>query len=397
MVAMKMPMTLYGDIPETLKTKSFLPLAHNMWPIIQKYGWDYSRDAMDKVFKDYYNLVKVRLDEAILTAKSIINGKINRPDRVLTYFFFPVVFCIRGDLQSGTTKLLFGESCDTTFILLDDFNEGTIGLMFNCHMEDGVPVDWWLVDPENEGGVLERRHLKLGFKLKELPAKISPLYKSGQRIIDVLRDIRNERTPQWSTSSYHVCLCWMSEACNLGIEINNHESFAGVFDALTAKSRWKLFDNYVSLVPWPPLIPTFLQLGRGSFTSRLAGLFCEDYLYLQGIAGGDYWIPWMKEVIPEIYDMALRERLEERGVKYPISILNCKLPNLLDKAVYKQSDFKWEYPEGKRILAEDLGLSVEEILEGLYLDVTHETLATIPITSKDILSHGLGRNTKVFK
>ncbi|MHA1649533.1 MAG: hypothetical protein ACTSYB_05010 [Candidatus Helarchaeota archaeon] len=387
--------TNYGDIPDTLRTKAFLPLARNMWPIIKKYGWDYSRDTMKKVFENYYNLVKVRLDEAILTAQDIIAGKLKRPDRVLTYFFFPVVFCIRTDLQQGTTKLLFGESTDTTFILLDDFEEGKIGLMFNCHMEDGVPVDWWLIDEENQGEILERRHIKLGLKLRDLPIRISPLFKSGQRVIEVLRDIRNERTPQWYQSTYHVCLCWMSEACNLGVEISNHESFAGVYDALTAKTRWNLFDNYVSLVPWPPLIPTFLHLGRGGFTKRLAGLFCEDFLYLQGL--GDYWITWMKGTIPEIYEITLRERLEEQGVYFPIQTINCELPNLLDPKIYEKSDFSWKYPEGNKILAKDLGFSVEEALQGIYLNVTHETPPTKPVTPENILSHGIGRNTKVIK
>jgi len=386
---------MFGDIPDTLKTKPFLPLAHNMWPIIQTHGWEYSRDAMDKVFKNYYNLAKVRLDEAILTARDVINRKLERPDRILTFFFFPVVFCCRTDLEQGTSKLLFGESTDTTFILLDDFSEGKIGLLFNCHMEDGIPVDWWLVDEENEGEVLERRHIKLGFKLKDIPVKISSLAKSGERIIEVLKDIRNERTPQWSMSTYHVCLCWMSAACNLGVEISNHESFVGVFDALTAKSNWHLFDNYVSLVPWPPLIPTFLLLGRKGFLSRLAGLMCEDYLYLQGL--GDYWIQWMTETIPEIYDITLRQRLEESGVPFPIQTANCQLPNLLDEATYERSDFNWVYPPGNNIRSEDFGFSVEETLQGVYLDVNMETDPNKKITSDNILSQGIGRATKIFK
>ena len=366
-----------------------------MWPIIRTHGWEYSKDAMDRVFKNYYNIAKIRLDEAILTAKDIINEKLCRPDRILTYYFFPCVMCILSNLQQGTTKLLFGESTDTTFILLNDFSEGQIGLMFNCHMEDGIPVDWWLVDEQNEGEVLERRHIRQGYKLKELPTRVSPMYKCGERVIEVLKDTRNERTPQWSTSTYHVCLCWMSEACNLGVEVSNHESFAGVFDALTARDKWHLFDNYVSLVPWPPLIPVFLNLGRASFIKHLAGLFCEDHFYLQGL--GDYWINWMKHDIPEIYELTMRQRLEEKGIEYPINTVNCALPNLLDKKFYEKSEFSWSYPAGNKILSENFGFSVEEVLQGVYLDITHETLATKPVALENILSRGIGRNTKVYK
>lgn len=237
--------------------------------------------------------------------------------------------------------------------------------------------------------------MKLGYKLKDLPVKISPLYQCGERVIDVLKDIRNERTPQWSASMYHVCLCWMSAACNLGVEISNHESFTGVFDAITAKTNWRLFDNYVALVPWPPLIPTFLLLGRKGFLSRLAGLMCEDYLYLQGL--GDYWIQWMTETIPEIYEITLRQRLEENGVPFPIQTADCKLPNLSDKTIYEKSEFFWNYPPGNLIRSEDLGLSVEETLQGVYLNVNMETDPADQLTQDHILSQGIGRATKIFK
>jgi hypothetical protein len=122
---------------------------------------------------------------------------------------------------------------------------------------------------------------------------------------------------------------------------------------------------------------------------------CEDYLYLQGL--GDYWIQWMTETIPEIYDITLRQRLEESGVPFPIQTANCQLPNLLDEATYERSDFNWVYPPGNNIRSEDFGFSVEETLQGVYLDVNMETDPNKKITSDNILSQGIGRATKIFK
>ena len=238
--------TTYGDIPDTLRTKKFLPISFNMWPIIKNFGWDYSKKAMDLVFDQYYYLARERLDEAIFTAKEIIDGKIKNPEKIFTFFFFPVVFGIRTDLQVGTTKLLYGSSTDSTFILIDDFT-GEIGTFFNCHMESGIPVDWFMVRRDDE--LLDRRHIKLGYKLKDIPKHFNTLSKSGQKIIDVLKDIRNERAPQWKNSTYHVVMVWMSAACNLGIEISNYESIANIYDGISAPRIWGLHDVYFEYVP----------------------------------------------------------------------------------------------------------------------------------------------------
>jgi len=119
-----------------------------MWPVIRDFGWEYSKKAMNIIFDNYYYITKECLDEAVFTAQEIMKGKISEPDKIFTFFFFPIVFCIRSDLQTGTTKLLYGESTDTTFILIDDFT-GEIGTFFNCHMENGIPVDWYMVNRED--------------------------------------------------------------------------------------------------------------------------------------------------------------------------------------------------------------------------------------------------------
>ncbi|MHA1310683.1 MAG: hypothetical protein ACTSQO_07105 [Candidatus Helarchaeota archaeon] len=384
--------TYYGDIPDSLRTKRFLPLSFNMWPIIRDFGWNYSKNAMELVFDKYYYLARERLDEAIYTAKEIINGKINDPEKVFTFFFFPVVFGIRSDLQIGTTKLLYGDSTDSTFILINDFT-GEIGTFFNCHMESGIPVDWFMIQKDDE--ILNRRHIKLGYKLKDIPNKYKTLRKSGQKIIDVLKDIRNERTPQWANSTYHVVLVWMSAACNLGIEISNYESIANIYDGITAPRIWGLPDAYFEYVPYPPFIQTLLISPRFNFTVILAGLSAGHNLYIQGL--GDFWINWLKSDLPEIYESALINKFEKNGLVTPYQTLNCQIADLNSKEIWMTSKFEPSYPKGERIFSQSLGMSTDEVLHGVYLDINKDTPPDYKITKDDILSLGIGRSTKFIK
>ncbi|MBD3227893.1 MAG: hypothetical protein GF329_06865 [Candidatus Lokiarchaeota archaeon] len=381
--------TYYGDIPDSLRTKQFLPLSINMWPIIRDFGWEYSKKAMGIVFDRYYDIASKRLDEAVFTAKEILKGNLKNPDKIFTFFFFPVVFCIRSDLQMGTTKLLYGESTDTTFILIDDFT-GEIGTFFNCHMEDGIPLDYYMVNRNEE--LLDRRHIKLGYKLKDIPKKFGSLKKSGEKIIDILKDIRNERTPQWKDSAYHIVMVWMSAACNLGVEISNYEAIAGVYDGITSKRKWNLHDNYFEYVPYPPFIGTLLLSPRANFINIIAGLSAGSKLYIQGL--GDFWINWMKSDIPEIYETALVNKLEHEGLVVPYQTLNCQLADLNSKDTWEKSKFEPKYPEAKRIFSNDLGMSVEEVLQGVYIDLDNDTPPDHKITEKDIISTGIGRDTK---
>ena len=384
--------TNYGDIPDSLRTKKFLPLSFNMWPIIRDYGWEYSKKAMNIVFDRYYDIAKERLDEAIFTAKDIMNGKIHDSDKIFTFFFFPVVFCIRSDLQTGTTKLLYGESTDTTFILIDDFT-GEIGTFFNCHMESGIPVDWYMVNRDDE--ILDRRHLKLGYKLKDIPNHYKTLHQSGERIINVLKDIRNERTPHWNRSSYNVVMVWMSGACNLGVEISNYEAIAGVYDGITTKKNWGLPDTYFDYIPYPPFIETLLLSQRIKFISILTGLSSGNNLYIQGL--GDLWIDWLKKDIPEIYESALINKLEKNGLVTPHQSINCQVSNLKSKDTWRNSKFEPVYPNGNRIFSENLSISTEEVLHGVYLNIHNETPLNYKASDNDIISLGLGRSTKLLK
>ncbi|MHA1751784.1 MAG: hypothetical protein ACTSYZ_05385, partial [Candidatus Helarchaeota archaeon] len=127
----------------------------------------------------------------------------------------------------------------------------------------------------------------------------------------------------------------------------------------------------------------------------LAGLSAGHNLYIQGL--GDFWINWLKSDLPEIYESALINKLEKNGLVTPYQTLNCQIADLNSKEIWKTSKFEPSYPEGERIFSQSLGMSTDEVLHGVYLDINKDTPPDYKITKDDILSLGIGRSTKFIK
>ena len=68
-----------------------------------------------------------------------------------------------------------------------------------------------------------------------------------------------------------------------------------------------------------------------------------------------------------------------------------KYPNIKKKDLNIKFDKK--YPKGDKVKPDDLDLSFEEFIKGLYLDVDHTTPAK-KIDKSKIISIGVGRGTK---
>lgn len=386
-----MPYT-YGDIPDDIMTKVYTPLTKHLWKVHQVYGYSILKKMIIASVDYMYSEIRERLDNTINAAKDIIEGKIKEPHKVATYTLFPPVISIRGDLAQGTNKLLFGESTDTTFVVLNDADQGKIFFLLNAHSEDGIPVDWWLVKPDDE--LLDRRHLKLGYKIRDLPTKIKNLPDVGSKLEDVLRDVRNERAPQWATSTYLTAMVWGGAMANMLIERSSWEAFAGIWDGISAKKEYGMPDYFFCFVPWPPLINTMAVMGRKPFALRLAGLATGHQLYIQGLE--QVGIEWLTNNFPEIWSLSFKDQLLKVGIPPPSQTIDCKLPNTKDKKTYQESKFDWTFPNPKEFIQLDqLGVTFEEALQGVFTDITHDS--TGPFTHNNIVSLGLGQKTKVLK
>jgi len=378
----------YADIPDTVRTKPYFPLGRHTWAMFKKIGLSAYEKANEKLGEILYPTFKRRLDESIMVAKKTIEGKFSQPDKIFSYMLFPPVGAIRADLQQGTMKLLYGDSCDTTFVVADDMSS-EVKILLNAHLEDGIPIDWWVAGPDDE--LLDRRHLKYGFRIREAPKRIKNMTKMGLSLIDVLKDIRNERAPQFSLATYQTCVLWSSGMLNAIGEASNFEAMAFIHDGINAKNLG-LPDHYHCYCPWPPLVHTLVMMGRVGWTQRLCGLSTEHHLVIQPIEPES--LELLKKDFPEVIELWTQNQFVEEGIPTPAMTIGCKLPNFKDKKTYENELFEFKFPEGNRVFAENLGIPVEVMIRGLYLDITPETPLDAKINGSKILSKNWGLTTE---
>ncbi len=380
----------YGEIPDEIRFKPYMPLFANTWGLYQTFGWEVFHQFNVDSERGCYDFFETRFNESIATSEDVITGKLKLPEKILSYVLLLPNVAIRADLMQGTQKLFAGESVDLTYIILKHDTQEVFALL-NGHLEDGLPVDWWFVRPDEE--LLERRHMKIGYKLKEIPSRIKDLRKSSLRLMDVFRDIRNERTPQWSNAGYNVINAYETFALNLLYEPSSYESICQGYDGWAAKELFGLPDYAFALMPWPQMINAFLYQGRGEFANKLAGLTTLGHLYISPFEEKNREL--IIELHSHIYEWYETEKIG-KGVPYPVQTLNCEFPNIKNK---KDPDhrFEYKYPPGDWIKPANLGISGEELAKGVYLDVTHETSIDEKVDHSHIISIGIGRNTKFIE
>ncbi|MHA1265838.1 MAG: hypothetical protein ACTSRS_11450 [Candidatus Helarchaeota archaeon] len=380
----------YGEIPDTSATKRFLPIMRYVYNLFKGLGIEYLEGIVEKLTSDVlYDTFKLRLNASIEFAKAVIDGRVEDSTKTMTYAFFPPVITIRADLQQGTAKLLYGESNDISFVCLNDLSQ-EIFFVLNLHCEDGIPVDWWLAGPEEE--LLDRRHIRYGYKLRDIPKRTKNLTKAGFSLIDLLKDVRNERTPQWSGANYLISMVWGTGALNTLNEVSNYEAMGLIYDGISMK---RVLGEYLfCYIPWPPLIETLTLMPRSSFITRLIGLGTGGYLYLTHIEREAR--EKVREMSPEVLHYGCYGTWEREGVPNPPMSLGCKPPNLKDKRIFKEEKFDWYYPEGARITLADLQMDIEEALDGVLTDLTQDCPIDQKFTPDHIISTGINLTTKFW-
>jgi len=381
----------FGEIPDTSATKRFIPIMRYVYRIFHELGNEYLDSLVDKLSGDVlYNTFKIRLNASIEFAKAVMEGKVQDPSKTMSYAFFPPVITIRGDLQQGTSKLLYGESNDISFVCLNDL-DSEIFFVLNLHCEDGIPVDWWLAGPEDD--LLDRRHIKYGYKLREIAKRTKNLTKAGATLIDLLKDVRNERSPQWASSNYIISMVWGSGAINTLNEVSSYEAMGLIYDGISMK---RVIGEYLfCYVPWPPLLETLTFMGRPSFIMRSMGLGTGGLLYLTQVerVGREK----VKEIASEAFGLGCYYTWEKEGVPTPPMTLDVQPPNLGDKKIYAEEKFDWIWPEGKRITLDDIGMDVEEALDGMLTNLDQDFPLDQKFTTDNIISTGIGLTTEQRK
>ena len=376
-----------GEIPDIV-TKKFFAFGRQIWRLYREFGWESIKEYLIAFAGDYlFELVRMRYEETILCCRDILEGKVAKPEQLIMFNLFPPVLKMRGDLQQGTSKLLYGESCDMSVISINDFT-GECSYVVNAHLEEGIPVDYWLVKGEDE--LMERRHLKLGYKFRELPKRLKSLRAAAPRTIEILKDIRNERTPQWANSDYMVCLAWGSGSTNAVAELSSWENVAQTWMGLNARVVYGMPDDWFLIHPTPSLLGMMKYIGRENYALKFCGLFTGHNLLLGGLEEGA--IEWIESNFPDLFDYAFHQGCEE-GIPTPRMTLDCQIPDYKDKNTWKTENFERIYPKGTFIRPANLGISWRDLIKGLLLNITHE-FQEEAISEKNIIATGIARTCK---
>ncbi|NVM53904.1 MAG: hypothetical protein HWN66_09395 [Candidatus Helarchaeota archaeon] len=384
-----MPQHTYGEIPDSIPIKKMIPIGEHIWRIIQEYGWDYYYKQISDPEVDFFpklgDAVNEKFQTAVEAAKDVLDGKIKNPEKVFSTWFFPPLIYVRSDLQMGTTKLIYGDSTDITFVVMAD-DTSQVELLINGHMEDGLPADYWYIKKDDE--IFDRRHMKLGIKLREIPNYTKDVMKSGFHIIDVLRDVRNERSPHWADSAYSICMVYVSGGINMSCDLSNWANLGGVWDGLSSKKIYGAPDYWFCYVPWPPLLGMLMRMGRSSWTVRMTGLLTNHQLFINAFEPKHKAL--FKYGTPELWQYLVND-IKQRGVATPKMTLDCTPPALKDKKKFINEEFDWIYPSGSRIMPFEWGLTEDEVFGGIITDITHETPPAEFYGGEHVLSKGIGK------
>jgi hypothetical protein len=381
---------IYDTIPDYLFSKPYLPFCTFVWRLLRKEGWEEFWVKYDDFVEATLQELIFRMEEAIALAKKIQEGKLKNPKKVVSFWILPPVLVVRSDLQQGAIRLIYGNSADISFMCAHDFDK-EIQFVINFHFEQGLATNYWYIKPGDE--LLEKRHMKLGTKLKDLPKEIPDFHDAGSKILDILRDVRNEQDPEHANSAYNACVFLLSAGANNGALPSNVQEYAWMWEGINSH-KWgptmaKKYDFLKPLKnadtahfyePWPPIFYQLIKLPRPIWIKRITGLLTGSQVYFQYIMNlkGYNKVAPIKEAILDMW---------EEGVPSPQMVLNHEL-----------APFDYEYPKvkGPRLHYWDLGLKAEDVFKGFLTDIALDKNYE-KFDESNLVSKGHGLETEFIK
>ena len=397
---MRRPKEVLDEIPDSYYAKQFIPLANNLFTALRlAENWKYYR-GKDYDFGDesFAETIRNRISQSIEISKVVDEGKISkeRQKQTVCLWGYPPLLPIRMDMQRLSTKMIYGPSVDISFALLSD-EDRDVMTIFNLHVEESIP-DYdglWFLLKSKEPEIFNRRHMKLGIRLADLGKKIKDNIEVARRIREILIDIRNERTPQWVNSAYYIAVYFMTGAANTSMELSSYNSLGCIWDGVNAADRYGLENCIYNYEPLPPILQMMFKLERPLWIDRLSRTLLNGQLYLNHIENET--MEEFKKRTYGVYDTYMRFytwRLHH-GIELPSQTMEAK-PPVYNKATGQWDKYGIDFPEGPRIHHEDLGLTPEEMMSGVLLDITHHSQVE-KVTRDNIISIGNGLNTKYLR
>jgi len=241
----------------------------------------YSKEPWYTITQEIINEVSARMDTAIKHAKEYQENK----EKIYTDFWMlPPSVAISSNIQKDTTQLIYGKKCTCSFVLLDDFT-GELLAIWSNYLESGFPIDRYYIAPileghESDNDIFNRRHLKLGERLRDIAMKKDrTLVESAKYILDILQDIRNEKHPERSKANFFICMSLISASMNQIVMRSNYDVLASIWDGVNSKNLGYP-EQYFFYYPWPPILNTLFAAPRDIWIQRLTSLTTKGRFYM---------------------------------------------------------------------------------------------------------------------
>ena len=218
----------------------------------------------------------------------------------LCHLSHPPAYMVRPDLGFSTTQALYGKYA-TTMWAHANWWTGEFTWFQGFHNEDGIPVQHWVIAvaeellkhfdeedrrtfltpsdfmaaPKHPSALLDRRHLRLGIKMREMPKKVPFVMNEWLRATrEIVMDLREELFPKWA----HATLYLSFSPGIYGISTQQHFwSTTGFWgDPWYALNAARLLGHpieYYTYEPLPPIVNTLVALPKEVFCRRLTEMF----------------------------------------------------------------------------------------------------------------------------
>ncbi|MDY6957945.1 MAG: hypothetical protein SVK08_02195 [Halobacteriota archaeon] len=315
------------------------------------------------------------VDSAMVTAEEMIAKAdqmttLEAIDDILTeemeveYGIFPPVIPVPQRVTPPVMSIIYGPSADCVYYHIDQFTNEYLWSWFN-HIEDGIMTTGHgdLAHYDFFRSFSEKRHLITGEKIKNITVQRPTLEGLGL-VSDILKDQRNETSPEYSKDPIYVES--VTSAPATGQAQYTSRAFMEILGFLYFWSGGSIlrgfpFPSYTTLYPVPGAFDLLLELPLDILGPRFVAL----------LAGANLWLPMHSmtplEVRFEVFgDMAIPPTYNESiaayftygmdAPKYPPSYLQSKYLYGQDAQVREPT----EYPVPERKIM-DIGGAEEDI------------------------------------
>ena len=236
----------------------------------------------------------------------------------LCYLSHPPAYLCKADVGKTTCQMLYGKYATVEYVHVDDFTREVYWIL-GYHNEDGIPVHNWLLgaseeisqyfDEEDEKRFfgrmeiwtgapnrqelddrLNRRHLRTGVKVRDVPKYYWDPYDWGAGVRDVILDLRTELFSKWLHATLYIAGVSAYISTIAQNALMSSEFFLYVYYGLNT-SALGLRYNLFSYVPLPPILRTLLSLPQETFVKRMSELFLGGYNTIHKYACPEKKIP----------------------------------------------------------------------------------------------------------